>query len=255
MVTLATDLRSLLQRAVVQARAASEDAARTALLALRVDEEKVTSPIGEEQRKLRRQLRARVRQLGDFEQLVQEVAYEQWHLMLFARFLAENDFLMHPDVGVAVSLDECADLALELGEPDEWMVASRFASAMLPAVFRPDDPSHQVRYAQEGRARLERILAALPIAIFTADDSLGWVYQFWQTEAKKQVNASERKIGGADVAPVTQLFTENYMVRFLLQNSLGAWWAAHHPDSPLVEQFEYLRLLDGGSPASDTFDD
>jgi len=39
------------------------------------------------------------------------------------------------------------------------------------------------------------------------------------------------------------------MVRFLLENSLGAWWAARHPDSPLVKGFEYLRFDDAGKPA------
>ena len=44
------------------------------------------------------------------DQLTQELAYEYWHRMLFARFLAENHLLMHPD-GVAVSLEECEELA------------------------------------------------------------------------------------------------------------------------------------------------
>ena len=43
---------------------------------------------------------------------------------------------------------------------------------------------------------------------------------------------------------MTQLFTEDYMVQFLLHNSLGAWWAGRHPDSPLVREFEYLRWVD-----------
>ena len=38
------------------------------------------------------------------------------------------------------------------------------------------------------------------------------------------------------------------MVRFLLENSLGAWWAARHPDSPLIKDFEYLRFDDDGQP-------
>ena len=66
------------------------------------------------------------------------------------------------------------------------------------------------------------------------------------SDKKDEVNASERKIGGADLGPVTQLFTENYMVRFLLENSLGAWWAARHPDSPLVKEWEFLRFDDDG---------
>ncbi|WP_454294981.1 Eco57I restriction-modification methylase domain-containing protein [Salana multivorans] len=93
----------------------------------------------------------------------------------------------------------------------------------------------------------------IPAEVFEAEDALGWVYQFWQTAEKKRVNASGNKIGGADLSPVTQLFTENYMVRFLLENSLGAWWAARHPDSPLVDGWEYLRRLDDGTPAAGTF--
>jgi Eco57I restriction-modification methylase len=52
---------------------------------------------------------------------------------------------------------------------------------------------------------------------------------------------------------VTQLFTEDYMVRFLLENSLGAWWAGRHPDSPLLETFTYLRFTEEGAPAAGTF--
>ena len=134
------------------------------------------------------------------------------------------------------------------GEPDGWSVAARFAAEILPGIFRLDDPCVRLRLAPEGRYALEQILDGLPVEVFAADDALGWVYQFWQKDKKDEVNASERKIGGADLGPVTQLFTENYMVRFLLENSLGAWWAARHPDSPLVKGFDYLRFDDDGGP-------
>src|SRR5262249_39624243 len=65
-------------------------------------------------------------------------------------------------------------------------------------------------------------------ATFLADDSLGWVYQFWQTKKKDEVNRSEEKIDGHTLPAVTQLFTEHYMVQFLLHNTLGAWWCARH---------------------------
>ena len=63
-------------------------------------------------------------------------------------------------------------------------------------------------------------------AVFQADDSLGWTYQFWRVAEKESINKSGRKIGAAELPAVTQLFTEPYMVRFLLHNTLGAWWAA-----------------------------
>ena len=153
--------------------------------------------------------------------------------MLFARFLAENDLLLHPE-GAPVSIAEVRELAAEEGERDPWVLAARYAAAMLPGIFRADDPANRVALAPEDRSRLEAVLERLPASLFTADDALGWVYQFWQSERKDEVNKRGDKIGGADLPPVTQLFTEHYMVRFLLENSLGAWWAGRHPDSPLL---------------------
>lgn len=255
---LPSELRSALERAIINARDASEQAARVVLATLAFDKEHAFASLSSEQRKLRNTLRAKARQLGNGNRqdgtpmLIEEIAYSQWHRMLFARFLAENNLLMHP-TGVAVTLAECEELASAEGEPDAWQVAARYASAMLPGIFRSDDPCAQVRFALEGRQALENILASLPPTLFIADDALGWVYQFWQSKKKKEVNASERKIGGADISPVTQLFTEDYMVRFLLDNTLGAWWAARHPNSPLVREFCYLRFLDDGTPAAGAF--
>ena len=54
---------------------------------------------------------------------------------------------------------------------------------------------------------------------------------------------------------VTQLFTDPYMVSvFILHNSLGAWWAARHPEKSCPIELTYLRTLDDGSPASGIFD-
>lgn len=72
---------------------------------------------------------------------------------------------------------------------------------------------------------LEDLLKDLPRDVFTAEDSLGWVYQFWQADQKDMVNRSEEKIGADELPAVTQLFTKDYMVLFLLHNTLGAWWA------------------------------
>jgi hypothetical protein len=254
MTPLPTDLRKSLDKSVVAARDAAEAACRAALTALGVEAREAPSSLSEETRALRVALRARQRQLaGEFEQLVTECAYEQWHLMLFARFLAENGLLIHPELRAAVSLQEVEELAREEGE-DPWLLAAQFAAAMLPGIFKPADPCVRLPLAPESRKALEDILTALPPEVFIADDALGWVYQFWQTKRKKEVNASQSKIGGADLPPVTQLFTEHYMVRFLLENSLGAWWAARHPESPLLAEWEYLRYADDGTPAAGRFE-
>src|SRR4051812_905561 len=260
MTSLNQELRRALERAVERGRVVAEAAASAAVARLGVGGTPAPAYLVEFERVSRRALRARARQLGDglaagdVALLVREVAYEQWHRLLFARFLEVNGLLRHPEYDVPVSLAECEELAGELGEPDGWSVAGRFAAEILPGIFRPADPSVRVRLATDDLMRLETVVTGLPAEVFTAEDSLGWVYQFWQSQAKAEVNASGRKIGGADLSPVTQLFTENYMVRFLLENSLGAWWADRHPDSPLVGGFEYLRFAEDGSPAAGSFE-
>ena len=253
MATLVRELRGLLERTIDRARTEATKAATAALAALGVQSEIRSAHLSDEENVLRLLLREKMRQLGDFALLADACAYEQWHRMLFARFLAENDLLIHPQYDQPVTLDECAELAADEGEPDGWMVAAKYAAAMLPGIFRTEDPLQRVRFAAEGRQALEAELAKLPPAVFTSDDGLGWVYQFWQAQKKKEVNASGRKIGGADIPPVTQLFTEPYMVEFLLHNTLGAWWAGRHPDDDLIETFTYLRTDEEGKPIAGTF--
>ena len=239
MAVLSSDLRRQLERTVVAARDVAESGARVALEALAVGERESYGHMGSEARALRRRLRAHARQLGDrltptgehgIERLVRECAYEHWHAMLFACFLAENDVLIEPDTQAAVTLDECEELGAEEGA-DKWVVAARFAQGMLPQVFRPDHPVFGVVLAREYRQKLEGMVESLPSAVFKASDALGWVYQFWQSENKDKVNRAEVKIGADELPAVTQLFTEPYMVQFLLDNTLGAWWVAHHSDA------------------------
>ena len=77
-----------------------------------------------------------------------------------------------------------------------WEIAARFAAAMLPGIFRQDDPALQMRLPVETRQRVEQLLGLLPADVIRADDSLGWVYQYWQSRRKDEVNRSENKIGG-----------------------------------------------------------
>ena len=231
-------LRTKLEKTVEEARDVAETAARAALEQLGVGEAAPHNHLNDSERELRRKLRAHGRQLGDvrngetekqeFDRLLEEVAYEHWHRMLFARFLAENNLLMYPDPDdpVAVTLAECEDLAAGEGAKNGWELASRFAARMLPQIFRPDSPVFQLELPPEHQQKLKRLVTELPVEIFTASDSLGWVYQFWQARKKDEVNASEVKIGARELPAVTQLFTEPYMVSFLLDNSLGAWWAS-----------------------------
>lgn len=286
MTTLATNHRNKLEKVVAEAREVAETGAGAALEALAIHHHEPYGHMTPNDRKLRNRLRAHGRQLGDLydskrgtqaiDHLINECAYEHWHRMLFARFLAENDLLIEPEMGVTISLEECEELAKEQ-KIDPWMLASRYAQQMLPQIFRPDDPVLQVTFAREHLLKLERLLESLEPEVFTASDAIGWVYQFWQSKKKEEVNRSGKKIGSDELPAVTQLFTEPYMVSFLIHNTLGAWYAgkvlAANPELARNAESEeelrkdlahpgvtwdYLRFIknddDSWRPAAGTFD-
>lgn len=163
MSVLTSQQRKLLEDACVSGRRASEQAVRAALGSLSVTAERPPAHLSENDRELRRGLRAKSLQLGDtgddLELLVAECAYEQWHRLLFARFLAENDLLIHPDYRAPVTLGDCEELATDLGEIDGWAVAGRFAAQVLPGIFRLSDPYGSTD-GMEGGRRLERAARA-----------------------------------------------------------------------------------------------
>lgn len=237
MLPLDKSLRNKLERAIKEARDIAETGAIAALEQLGVGDPNPPSFLSEPEKALRRRLRVHGRQLGDVKYadskqaldiLTEEIAYEHWHRMLFARFLAENNLLMDDDPinPVSLSLEDCEALAPEIGATSAWELAARYASRMLPQIFRTDSPVFQLSLPPEHQHGLEKLLSELPPETFTASDALGWVYQFWQAKKKDDVNRSEVKIGARELPAVTQLFTEPYMVQFLLDNSLGAWWAS-----------------------------
>lgn len=272
MASLASNLRRQLENVIIEARDLAEAAARSALQKRAVDATEPFPHFTAADRDLRNRLRARGRQAGDIrqpngkqdiDQLTQELAYEFWHRMLFARFLAENHLLMHPD-GVAVSLAECEELARSEGAANGYVLAARYASKMLPQIFRTDDVLLEIDFPVNDRLPLEKVLNSLPKEVFTADDSLGWVYQFWQGKRKDEVNRSGEKIDGKTLPAVTQLFTEDYMVHFLLHNTVGAWWCVGHgikgePGGAGVAagkapaEMPYLRWSEDGTPAAGMF--
>ncbi|MCX2687664.1 SAM-dependent DNA methyltransferase [Pseudomonas sp. DCB_AW] len=291
MQSLDKDLRGALERTVKAARTIAETAANASVDQLGVGQDKPEAFLTDAEKALRNRLRTHGKQLGDARDsnstnptygkqevghLVQEVAYEHWHRMLFARFLADNDLLMYD--GVAVTIEECDELAPGEGAKNGWELAGKLAARMLPQIFRPDSPAYQLNLPQEHQHKLERLVANLSKDIFLAADSLGWVYQFWQADNKDQINNSGVKIGAEELPAVTQLFTEDYMVDFLLDNTLGAWHAGkvlvanpklansaqsedelRHAVSLHDHTWSYLRFVKGQddkwTPAAGTFDD
>ncbi|MGZ0713108.1 BREX-1 system adenine-specific DNA-methyltransferase PglX (plasmid) [Coraliomargarita sp. W4R53] len=85
------------------------------------------------------------------------------------------------------------------------------------------------------------------VKILTAEvcedvEVIGWLYQFYISDRKDEVFAGfkkGKKAGAAEIPAATQLFTPHWIVRYLVENSLGRLWLLNHPDSGLRDQMEY----------------
>ena len=78
---------------------------------------------------------------------------------------------------------------------------------------------------------------------------LGWLYQFYIAERKDAVIKSKTQIDSADIPAATQLFTPHWIVRYLVENSLGRLWLEKHPDSRLRETMRYY-IADPAEPTT-----
>jgi SAM-dependent methyltransferase len=142
---------------------------------------------------------------------------------------------------------------------DEGLFATLFdefarRAGELPLLFDPRAPEVALRPSVQAIKRCVALLSgtAAPKSqppateeVFTAPDSAGWAYQYWNTEEKDRVFENARppkraKITGADIIPATCIYTEPYMVKFLVQNSLGAMWMGMRPSSTLSDTWEYF---------------
>jgi hypothetical protein len=182
-------LRGKLDTTIGDARNIAERAARIALERIDVQKAKPRSSLSDNEKKLHKRLRAHGLQLGDTREepggeqqlylLTEETAYQYWHRMLFARFLAENNLLMYAESGtpVPVSLSDCEELVKEQGI-DSIEFAAQLAAKMLPQIFRLDSPVFDLPLASNYIQDLEKLIKDLDPVIFQVPDSLGWIYQF-----------------------------------------------------------------------------
>ncbi|NCC36013.1 MAG: SAM-dependent methyltransferase, partial [Chloroflexia bacterium] len=84
------------------------------------------------------------------------------------------------------------------------------------------------------------------------EETLGWVYQYFNSQELEQAfrdaRLSGKKFEREDIPAVTQLFTPRWIVRFLVENTLGRHWLQMHPDSRLGAELAYLVPLAGEVP-------
>lgn len=88
-------------------------------------------------------------------------------------------------------------------------------------------------------AILSRARAVLTDEVCADVEVIGWLYQFYISERKQDIFDSKAKRGPAEIPAATQLFTPHWIVRYLLENSLGRLWMLNRPASRLTDQMDY----------------
>ena len=90
---------------------------------------------------------------------------------------------------------------------------------------------------------LAKVRAALTPEVCADVEVIGWLYQFYISEKKNKIEEGFKhnvKASAENIPAVTQLFTPHWIVKYLVQNSLGRLWMRLHPESRLVDQMEYF---------------
>lgn len=222
-----------------------------------------------------RQQRAELLRLaadGGYRELVEQAAYTWFNRLLAIRFMELNDRLPS-HVRVLSSADgtfrpqalaEAMDLPLEALDQtqvaelvqrgdDETLFRAIFLAqcdelaACMPAVFEKIGGSMEL-LLPDGLLReggvVEKLVTSIPEEDWREGvEIVGWMYQYYVSERKDEVFASFKKGKKAEresIAPATQLFTPNWIVRYLTENSLGRLWMLNRPDSELPKDMPYF---------------
>lgn len=210
-----------------------------------------------------------------FAQLIEQMAYTWFNRFCAIRFMelkSEEGYLEHgvrllshptqpqgfevldraPEVieslmGEGVSLDKSALLELMLaGNEQEALFRElllgqchRLHQAM-PFLFEAIDDETEL-LLPTGLTRTDafwrELVDGIPEEDWTQVEVIGWLYQFYISEKKEQVIG--KVVKSEDIPAATQLFTPNWIVQYLVQNSVGRYWLQTYPDSPLQQAMPY----------------
>lgn len=110
----------------------------------------------------------------------------------------------------------------------------------MPFLFEPIDDATEL-LLPDGLLRTDSLVRQLVTAIdeesWQQVEIIGWLYQFYISEKKDQVIG--KVVKSEDIPAATQLFTPNWIVKYLVQNSLGRLWLMANPNSQLASKWEY----------------
>ncbi len=222
----------------------------------------------------RRKLKEAVENQG-FDQVIEETAYTWFNRLIAIRFMEVNGYLptrtrvlssetgsntpdlvaqyMDVDLGMADEEIEKVARAIKDNRYDDafallFIKQCNALNELLPKLFEKTDDYMELllklSYTSDGVVRL--LLTSIPETIFSVESDgkieiIGWLYQYYISEKHNQVlNAIGKKaIGKEDLPAATQIFTPDWVVNYMVDNSLGKYIAEHRMDFD-IDEVKYL---------------
>jgi type II restriction/modification system DNA methylase subunit YeeA len=207
-----------------------------------------------------------------FNNFVEEVAYTWFNRIIAIRYMEVNNYLptktrvlssetegkIEPDIltdALDIDLDytqEEKELIFKLKDENKLDELFRFLfikqsnklNEILPGLFKTTDDSLElllnISFTSEEDV-VRQLIDTIPEEDFTKQvEIIGWLYQYYISEKKNQViNINKSNIKKEDIPAATQLFTTDWVVKYMVDNSLGRYWIERNPNSSLKEHLEY----------------
>ena len=206
-------------------------------------------------------------QTSSFEQTIDYIAYSWFNRLCAIRYMECKGLLDHGrrvlssadgSAGLPQILEECLDIDLpgldasrvaELkldGNKDEelyrelLLAQCHALNQVMPLLFEQVSDESEL-LLPDNLTKTDSLIRDLVTSIPEEDWSdvqiIGWLYQFYISEKKDQVIG--KVVKSEDIPAATQLFTPNWIVKYLVQNSVGRLWMMAQPESMLASEWEY----------------
>lgn len=223
--------------------------------------------LSEMEKKQRQALIGQIRSKG-YEQVMEEVAYTWFNRFSALRFMEVNGYLpshvrvftddknaFRPQILTEAINLEIDGIDMEkvyalknANDNDELfkyliIVQCNALSKILPGMFQCIADYTELLFPdnllREGSA-VEQMIALIPQEDWQdAVQIIGWLYQFYNIEPKAVVFAKKGKVTKEEIPAATQLFTPDWIVRYMVENSLGRLWLEGHPNDDLKSEWKY----------------
>lgn len=217
--------------------------------------------------KQRQLLEKKIAETG-FAQFVSEIAYTWFNRLAAIRYMELHDYLDHgfrvlshptnadglpevldhaADVAGNLNLDKAHIIELQLaGDKQEELYRElllgqcHYLHSIMPFLFEALDDATELLLPDnltKTDSILKGLISDIPEEDWQQIEVIGWLYQFYISEHKDAVIG--KVVKSEDIPAATQLFTPNWIVKYLVQNSIGRQWLATYPNSSIKEKMEY----------------